>query len=356
MKTPNDQNLQLGKWIGGAALGALAMYVLDPERGAPRRAESRDKLRQLGRKSGSAFDRVVDDIGNSMSQAGSGLRNLAGDAMTAMRDTGERAAGGASAMASTAPNSRTMDSPAYQSSGSSDALTSMSGAMSPDGLAWGSGTRGAAMAGGGALGLYGLMTQRSPMAMMLGLAGMVLLARAASNKPLRNMVPASAQARPVEIEKSVRIDAAPEQVYDLFANYEHFPRFLSNVIEVRDLGNRRSHWVVKGPAGSRYTWNAVLSEHSRPQRLAWQSEPGAEVENYGSIHFEPVGRGATRVTVRMSYKPPAGMVGRAIASLFGNEPGQQMEQDLQRMKSLVERGSIMPSVAQSGQSQSRMLH
>ncbi len=58
----------------------------------------------------------------------------------------------------------------------------------------------------------------------------------------------------------------------------------------------------------------------------------------------------------MSYKPPAGMVGRAIASLFGDEPGQQMEQDLQRMKSLVERGSIMPSMAQSGQSQGRMLH
>jgi uncharacterized membrane protein len=211
------------------------------------------------------------------------------------------------------------------------------------------------MAGGGALGLYGLMSTRTPVGLLLGLAGLTLLARGASNRPLRNMLGGPGHGQAVEVEKTIRIDAAPEQVYDMFANYENFPRFMSNV-EVRDLGNRRSHWVVKGPAGSEFAWNAVLTEQDRPRRLAWQSEPGAEVEQAGSIWFEPV-RSGTRVTVRMSYRPPAGKVGQAVASLLGSDPKRQMDDDLARMKSLVERGAMAPAgSAQGAGAESKFLH
>lgn len=130
---------------------------------------------------------------------------------------------------------------------------------------------------------------------------------------------------------------------------------MSNVLEVRDLGDRRSHWVVKGPAGTHFAWNAVLTEHSRPSRLAWESEPGAEVEQSGSIRFEPFHNG-TRVTVRMTYRPPAGAVGHALASLLGKDPKRQMDEDLTRMKSLVERGAMAQAGARSGVSDAKFLH
>jgi uncharacterized membrane protein len=162
-------------------------------------------------------------------------------------------------------------------------------------------------------------------------------------------------AQPVEVEKTIRIDAPSEQVFDLFANYENFPRFMSNVVEVRDLGNRRSHWVVKGPAGTEFAWNAVLTEHDRPSRLAWESEAGAEVEQSGSILFEPIHSG-TRVTVHMSYRPPAGALGHAVASLLGRDPKRQMDEDLSRMKSLVERGAINQAGVRQGVSDGKFLH
>jgi uncharacterized membrane protein len=130
---------------------------------------------------------------------------------------------------------------------------------------------------------------------------------------------------------------------------------MSHVVEVRDLGHRRSHWVVKGPAGTEYEWDSVLTEQSRPHRLAWRSEPGAEIGQTGSIQFEPY-RGGTRVIVRMSYSPPAGAIGHGLAVLLGADPKRQMDDDLARMKAFIEQRALPPEAAQRGRSSSRFLH
>jgi uncharacterized membrane protein len=216
---------------------------------------------------------------------------------------------------------------------------------------------GSTMMGSSLLGLYSLM-RRSPLRMAIGVAGLVLLARSAShNMPLRSMMQRGTSAgRTYDIEKSIWIDASPDEVYDLWTSYENFPRFMSHVIEVRDLGHRRSHWVVQGPAGTRLEWDAVLTEQSRPRRLAWRTEPGAEIPQSGSVTFEP-SRSGTLVTVRMSYTPPAGAIGHWIATLLGADPERQMEEDLQRMKAFIERGSVAPPESgRYGKSSSRFLH
>lgn len=55
------------------------------------------------------------------------------------------------------------------------------------------------------------------------------------------------------------------------------------------------------------------------------------------MRFEPAD-GGTRVLVRMSYNPPAGALGHAVAMLFGADPEQAMTEDLVRFKSLLEEG------------------
>jgi len=159
----------------------------------------------------------------------------------------------------------------------------------------------------------------------------------------------------IDLESSIQIDASPDEVYDMWTNYENFPRFMSNVSEVRDLGQRRSHWVVRGPAGARFAFNAILTERVRPQRLAWRTEPGAEVEQSGSVEFEPW-RGGTRVTVRISYAPPAGTLGQGVAMLLGSNPKRQLKDDLARMKALIERGVKPRDLAAQGRPGHRFLH
>lgn len=354
-QTTSYQDLQLGKWLAGAAVGAVVMYMLDPERGAARRAESGQKLRALGRQAGNAVDQAAHQLEDSLKQAGQAVHGAAAEAGMVARETLTQAAGASAAGAAHAwpdwhagrsGSSASTSAGNGADNGADTAGTMMQSLIQPvrDFLqpagARGANMPGTALAGGGILALYGLFARRSPLAWAAGLAGVALLARGASSgRPVDTRPGVSRFSRPVAVEKTIRIEAPREQVYDLFANYENFPRFMSNVIEVRDLGDRRSHWVVKGPAGTHFQWNAVLTEASRPRRLAWESEPGAEVEQTGSILFEPF-RNGTRVTVHMSYKPPAGAVGHAIAALFGSDPKRQMEQDLARMKSLVERGAI----------------
>ena len=145
------------------------------------------------------------------------------------------------------------------------------------------------------------------------------------------------QGHAIEVEKSIQITATPEQVFKLWSDYDNFPRFMSMVEEVRSLGGDRSHWVVKGPAGTRVEWDSVITERAPGRLLAWRSEPGGAVDHAGRVQFAPSGSG-TRVTVSMSYRPPGGRLGHAVASLFGRNPGQEMDADLQRMKSFVETG------------------
>jgi uncharacterized membrane protein len=179
--------------------------------------------------------------------------------------------------------------------------------------AWGPTMRNTALVGGGLLALMGLM-RRSPMGAGAG-PGRRRPAGARRRQPAaaqpgrprrrrarhgKGMMRGMSMEQTIDFEKTIHIDAAPDEVYELWANYENFPRFMSHVTEVRDLGRRRSHWVVKGPGGSQFEWNSVLTEQSRPNRLAWRSEPGAEIPNSGSIQFERH-RGGTLVTVRMSY-------------------------------------------------------
>jgi uncharacterized membrane protein len=366
MNQQDLQDLQLGKWLGAAALGAIVMYMLDPERGAPRRARSGERLRQLGRQTGDALDKVVHELGSRMSEMQDGAGQAvsramaAGEAGSALAGSMQGAADAASAAAAPALHTTPAPNLAQQvaesrgyGGGNGQRAAGMTGQTHPQ--SWGGARRGAALAGGGALGMMGLLSPRSPLSLMLGLAGIALLARGASNRPLRSVLSRQAGGAPSVAEKSIRIDAAPEQVYDMFASYENFPRFMSNVIQVRDLGDGRSHWVVKGPAGSEFSWNAQLTDATRPHRLAWKSEPGAEVEQSGEILFEPV-RAGTRVSVRIAYRPPAGAAGQAVAKLLGSEPKQQLEQDLPRMKSLIERGALVRPAAHGTGAESRVLH
>ena len=138
----------------------------------------------------------------------------------------------------------------------------------------------------------------------------------------------------IALDKTIYIDAPIEHVFDTWANYENFPRFMSNVKSVRPLGGDRSHWTVRGPAGIGVAFDSV-AQVQRPTELAWESEPGSTVQTSGRVTLVPEGSG-TRATVRLSYRPPAGAMGQAVSSLLGADPRREFDDDLNRMKGFIE--------------------
>jgi uncharacterized membrane protein len=187
---------------------------------------------------------------------------------------------------------------------------------------------------GGALALYGL-TRRGAFGSMLRSLGTGLMVGAVGRSGLTGALPAIDRRRAVDIQKTLYIEAPLDQVYAFWSNYENFPLFMSHVREVEDLGDGRSHWRVSGPGGVPIEWNATLTQQTPNEVIAWRSEGGSMLENAGIIRFGTSGTG-TRVDLRFCYHPPAGGAGQAVAELLGSDPRAKLNEDLGRMKSLLE--------------------
>jgi uncharacterized membrane protein len=152
--------------------------------------------------------------------------------------------------------------------------------------------------------------------------------------------------RGIDVRESITINRPAEELYRFWRNFENLPRIMTHLESVQVTGDRRSHWKAKAPAGSTVEWDAEITEDRPNQLIAWRSLEGADVENSGSVRFVPApgGRG-TEVHVEILYNPPGGMIGAAIAKLFGEEPAQQVKDDLLHFKQVMETGEIVLSEA-----------
>jgi uncharacterized membrane protein len=144
----------------------------------------------------------------------------------------------------------------------------------------------------------------------------------------------------IKVEQSVTINRPVVEVYRFWRNFENLPRFMDHLESVTVIDETRSHWVAKGPAGTRIEWDAVIHNELDDELIAWRSLPGSEVNNAGSVHFTPTAHG-TEVRVVLSYEPPAGRVGAFVARLLGEEPSKQVEDDLRRFKQVMDSGDVM---------------
>jgi uncharacterized membrane protein len=202
---------------------------------------------------------------------------------------------------------------------------------------WSPATRLLTGLGGAALALYGI-SRRGLVGTSLSLAGLGLAARGVTNIELKRLVGLGGGRRAIDIQKAINIHAPVHEVYNFWSRFENFPRFMSHVEEITDHGNGRSHWKVSGPAGIPVEWDAVITKQIPNEVIAWKSLPNEMIKSAGIVQFNPNPDGSTRITVRMSYNPPAGAMGHAVASLFGTDPKSAMDADLVRLKSLLETG------------------
>lgn len=372
--------------LGGIAFGALAMYLSDPDRGRRRRALATDKIRSAVTKTSDAIDVASRDLGHRVE----GLRAQASRVLSREGGTSTEdrvlTARVRQKIGRAVRYSHAIDVVAHQGHvvlagpvladekqqlldtvrgvhgvneiddqlelhESADTISSLQGSrvsrMSAGQGNWTPALRALAVIGGSALGWYG-MTRRTQASALLTTGGLALIASGVAGRALTSVASLSAGQQTIDLNKTIHIDAPPERVFDVWSKYENFPHFMSHVKEVRDLGNGRSHWVVSGPAGASIEWDSILTESRRPEVLAWRSEPDSTVQNQGTVRLQPDGNG-TRVSVHMSYSPPAGLAGHAAASLLAADPKQQMDDDLMRMKSFIETGNVPRDAAQPGQ-------
>jgi uncharacterized membrane protein len=147
----------------------------------------------------------------------------------------------------------------------------------------------------------------------------------------------------VHVSCSYLINKSPQVLYSFWRNFENLPQFMTHLESVRVTGLQHSHWVAKAPSlyGGYVEWDAEITAEEPDAYIAWRSVSGSDITHEGSIRFtKALGDRGTNVSVAMKYKPPFGQVGRWIAKLFGEEPHQQLNDDLRQFKRLMELGEL----------------
>ncbi len=362
-------------FVGGMAVGARCMYMLDPDRGRRRRAMARDKVVLAVHHAERTLDKGVRDLANRLQgliATASSLFNLEpvddvtlaervrtrlGRAVSypsaidvAVQDGvvilsgpvlehelpnllwAVRSVGGVAAVEDQLSTHRSTEGvPGLQGPGR------MRGAdfelLREE---WAPATRLVVGSAGGLLLAAGAW-KRGLGGAALGAAGLSLIMRTLTNRTPERFFGLDGTAG-VEVQKTVQIQAPLQQVFELLANPERLPEFMDHVQDIKKTGEKRYRWTISGPFNGALHWESEITELVPNQLLCWKSVPGAVVENAGVMQFSEVAGGATRVHIRWKYNPPAGEFGYMVARFFGGDLKRMLDQDLSRLKSLLERG------------------
>jgi uncharacterized membrane protein len=140
----------------------------------------------------------------------------------------------------------------------------------------------------------------------------------------------------LKVEASIVVDRSQDELYHFWRDFENLPKIMSHLESVEVIDDNLSHWVAKAPLGTTVEWDAEVYIEKHGELISWRSTEDTEVDNAGSVRFEPSSNGGTVVTVMLKYDPPAGQAGAALAKLFGDDPQTMVEEDLRNFKQAVE--------------------
>jgi uncharacterized membrane protein len=168
-----------------------------------------------------------------------------------------------------------------------------------------------------------------------GISGNCPISAAASGKRLGD-----GHARAINIRKKMVVDKPRTEVYAFWRDVENLPLFMKHVASVESLDNIRSHWAVTGPGGiGRVEWDAEIIKEDPGSLIGWRSAPGSDIVTAGRVNFTDV-PGGTEVEVNITYRPPAGYVGKGLAWLLNIPFERIVEKDILSFKRFVETGVI----------------
>ena len=143
------------------------------------------------------------------------------------------------------------------------------------------------------------------------------------------------------IERAITINRPVGEVFSFWRDFTNLPRFMTDLERVDVLDERRSHWVAKSSLAGALEWDAEIVKEEPNEVIAWRAVDAASVPNEGAVSFAsaPGDRG-TEVRVSATYRAPAGALGVRVAQIAGDDPDQQVREELRRLKQVLECGRL----------------
>jgi uncharacterized membrane protein len=139
------------------------------------------------------------------------------------------------------------------------------------------------------------------------------------------------------IEKSIDVNVPSDTAYNLWTQFEQFPRFMEGVEEVRQVRDKHLNWRVN-VGGKQKEFETEITEQIPGKRIAWRTVGGTD--NAGVVTFHRLTGATSRIMLQMAYEPE-GLVEKA-GDLLGIA-SHRVQGDLERFKQYIERSGTPTS-------------
>ncbi|MCK0174022.1 MULTISPECIES: SRPBCC family protein [Mycobacteriaceae] len=143
----------------------------------------------------------------------------------------------------------------------------------------------------------------------------------------------------MRLERRCVLDADPDTVWKTVSNPDAYPDFMASL--------ERWETETDGPVrvGSRFTvhWKVgsvpigglvEIHEFDPPRDLSWIGITGITLR--GRFRLREASDGRTKVTFRLSYEAPGGLLGLVADRVAARQVGRNMSETLKRLKTLVD--------------------
>ncbi len=136
------------------------------------------------------------------------------------------------------------------------------------------------------------------------------------------------------IERSIDVNVPVRTAYNQWTQFEDFPRFMEGIEDVRQIDETHLHFIAN-VGGKVKEWDAVITEQTPDQRIAWRETGGAP--NAGVVTFHRLAPDKTRIMLQLEYDPE-GFV-ETVGDMVG-VVSTRVRGDLERFREFIEaRGS-----------------
>jgi uncharacterized membrane protein len=143
----------------------------------------------------------------------------------------------------------------------------------------------------------------------------------------------------MRVERRCVIDADRDAVWKVVSDPDRYPEFMASLERWQPANERPPakgarytvHWKIGSvPVGGLIE----LVEYDDARDLAWVGITGISLR--GRIRLRDGGDGRTKVTFRLSYQAPGGILGYIADRVAVRQVGRNLTQTLKRLKALVE--------------------
>jgi len=131
------------------------------------------------------------------------------------------------------------------------------------------------------------------------------------------------------VEKFIVVNAPVGSAYQLWTDFENFPKFMKSLHEVRRIDEKRCYFRSER-GGKEYEIIVEMSLQIPERRVAWRTTSGEE--SSGAVTFESEADGRTQVRFKMLYDSHAGWKDPVALS-------ERIQSNLENFKKLIETGN-----------------